>query len=128
MHPEGISFEFSHFLCQFHESDIDSEYRIKDDQVQCVCKFTYSESIHVEFVVAEVVLGQVFSEYVGFTCQSSFHQFLHNHPHLSSGAGTTSSSGRSIQSLTAKIKKKKIHILAQNNQRKRQNCPLWRTS
>jgi hypothetical protein len=29
-----------------------------------------------------------FSEYFGFPCQSSFHQFLHNHDHLSSGAGT----------------------------------------
>jgi hypothetical protein len=33
-----------------------------------------------------VALGQVFSEYFGFPCQSSFHQLLHNH-HLSSGAG-----------------------------------------
>jgi hypothetical protein len=33
-------------------------------------------------------LGQVFSEYFGFPCQSPFHQLLHNHPHLSSGAGT----------------------------------------
>jgi hypothetical protein len=34
-------------------------------------------------------LGQVFfSKYYGFPCQSSFHQFLHNHPHLSSVAGT----------------------------------------
>jgi hypothetical protein len=32
--------------------------------------------------------GQVISEYVGFPCQSSFHQLLHNHRHLSSGAGT----------------------------------------
>jgi hypothetical protein len=35
-----------------------------------------------------VALGQVFSEYFGFPCQSSFHQLLPNHPHLSSGAGT----------------------------------------
>jgi hypothetical protein len=28
------------------------------------------------------------SEYFGFPCQSSFHQLLHNHPHLSSGACT----------------------------------------
>jgi hypothetical protein len=35
-----------------------------------------------------VELGQVFSEYFGFPCQSSLHQLLHNHPHLSSGAGT----------------------------------------
>jgi hypothetical protein len=36
----------------------------------------------------KVALGQVFSEYFGFPCQSSFHPFLHNHNHLSSGAGT----------------------------------------
>jgi hypothetical protein len=34
-----------------------------------------------------VALGQVFYEYFGFPCQSSFHQLLHNH-HRSSGAGT----------------------------------------
>jgi hypothetical protein len=45
-------------------------------------------SSHVGFVVDKVALGQVFSEYFGFPCQSSFHQFIHNHPHLSSGAGT----------------------------------------
>jgi hypothetical protein len=32
--------------------------------------------------------GAVLSEYFGFPCQSSFHQLLHNHHHLSSGAGT----------------------------------------
>jgi hypothetical protein len=42
----------------------------------------------VWFVVDKVTLGQVFSEYFGFPCQSSFHQLLHNHPHLSSVAGT----------------------------------------
>jgi hypothetical protein len=42
----------------------------------------------VGFVVDKVALGQVFSEHFGFPCQFSFHQFLHNHPHLSSGAGT----------------------------------------
>jgi hypothetical protein len=36
----------------------------------------------------KVTLGRVFSEYFGFPYQSSFHQLLHNHPHLSSGAGT----------------------------------------
>jgi hypothetical protein len=39
------------------------------------------------FVVDKVALGQFFFEY-GFPCQSSFHKFLHNHHHLSSGAGT----------------------------------------
>jgi hypothetical protein len=43
---------------------------------------------HVGFGVDKVALGQVFSEYFGFPCQSLFHQFLHNHHHLSSGAGT----------------------------------------
>jgi hypothetical protein len=43
---------------------------------------------HVGFVVGKVALGQVFSEYFGFLRQSSFHQFLHNHHHLSSGACT----------------------------------------
>jgi hypothetical protein len=42
---------------------------------------------HVGFVVDKVALGQDFSEYFGFPCQSSFHLLLHNH-HLSSGAGT----------------------------------------
>jgi hypothetical protein len=30
----------------------------------------------------KAALGQVFSEYFGFPCQSSFHQFLHHHNHL----------------------------------------------
>jgi hypothetical protein len=42
---------------------------------------------HVEFVVDEVALGQVFSEYISFPCQFSFHRLLHIH-HLSSRAGT----------------------------------------
>jgi hypothetical protein len=33
------------------------------------------------FVVDKVALGQVFSEYFGFLCQSSFHQILHHHHH-----------------------------------------------
>jgi hypothetical protein len=41
-----------------------------------------------DFVVDRVALGQVFSEYFGFPCQSSFHQLLQNHHHLSSGACT----------------------------------------
>jgi hypothetical protein len=45
-------------------------------------------STHVGFVVDKVALGQVLSEYLGFPCQSSFHQILHNHHYLSSGAGT----------------------------------------
>jgi hypothetical protein len=45
-------------------------------------------SSHVGFVVDKVAMAQVFSEYFGFPYQSLFHQFLHNHPHLSSGVGT----------------------------------------
>jgi hypothetical protein len=41
-----------------------------------------------DFVVDKVALGQVFLEYFGFPCQSSFNQLLHNHPHLSSGVCT----------------------------------------
>jgi hypothetical protein len=44
-------------------------------------------SSHVEFVVAKVTLGQVFSEYFGCPCQFAFHRLLHTH-HLSSGTGT----------------------------------------
>jgi hypothetical protein len=40
----------------------------------------------VGFVVDRVALGQVFSEYLGFGCQFSFHQLLHTN--RSSGAGT----------------------------------------
>jgi hypothetical protein len=43
---------------------------------------------HVGFVVDKLALGDVFSEYFGFLCQNLFHQLLHNHHHLSSGAGT----------------------------------------
>jgi hypothetical protein len=36
---------------------------------------------HMGFVVDKVAVGQVFSEYFGFPCQSSFHQILHHHNH-----------------------------------------------
>jgi hypothetical protein len=38
-------------------------------------------SDHVGFVVDKVTLGQVFSEYFGFPCQSSIYQILHPHNH-----------------------------------------------
>jgi hypothetical protein len=46
-----------------------------------------ARSSHVGFVVNEVAVGQVYSEYLGFSCQFSFHRLLHTH-HLSSRAGT----------------------------------------
>jgi hypothetical protein len=36
----------------------------------------------VGFVVDKVALAQVFSEYFGFPCRSSFHQILHHHNHM----------------------------------------------
>jgi hypothetical protein len=54
-----------------------------------------SQSGHVGFVADKVALGQVFSEYFGFSCQFLFHRLLHihhhhyhHHHHLSSEAGT----------------------------------------
>jgi hypothetical protein len=38
-----------------------------------------ARSGHVRFVVDTMALGQVFSEYFGSPCQSSFHQILHPH-------------------------------------------------
>jgi hypothetical protein len=41
----------------------------------------FASGQHLVFVVDKAALGQVFSEYFGFTYQSSFHQFLHRHNH-----------------------------------------------
>jgi hypothetical protein len=40
------------------------------------------------FVVDEAALGQAFSEYYGFSCQS-FHRLLYTHHHPSSSAAGT---------------------------------------
>jgi hypothetical protein len=69
----------------------------------------------VGFVVDKVALGQVFSAYFGFPCQSSFHQLLNNRPHLSSGAGTIGQKwpkykGLSPTPLAIKKKDKTDHI------------------
>jgi hypothetical protein len=40
----------------------------------------FASGQHVGFVVDIAALGQVFSEYFGFPCQS-FHRFLHYHNH-----------------------------------------------
>jgi hypothetical protein len=55
-------------------------------------------SVHVGFVVDKVALGQVFSKYFGFPCQFAFHRLLHNHHHLSPGAGTIGRSTKWTQS------------------------------
>jgi hypothetical protein len=60
-----------------------------------------------------MALGQVFSKYFGFPCQSSFHQFPHNHPHLSSGAGTIGQLVTAVPSGLSQItnnKQNKKHI------------------
>jgi hypothetical protein len=48
----------------------------------------------VGFVVDKAALGQVFSEYFGFPCQS-FHQFLHHHDHP--GLAQQAIGGRSVE-------------------------------
>jgi hypothetical protein len=66
---------------------------------------------YVGFVVDKVALGQVFSEYIGFPCQSSFHQLLHNHHHqLSSGAGTISQQWPTYQVDSVSPHPKKLYI------------------
>jgi hypothetical protein len=40
-----------------------------------------AQSGNAGFVVEKMTLGQVFSEYFGFPCQSSFHQILYSHNH-----------------------------------------------
>jgi hypothetical protein len=62
----------------------------------------------VGFVVDKVALGQVFSKYLGFPCQFSFHGLFQTH-HLSSGTGTI---GQlvvmyQVDSVSLHIKKKK---------------------
>jgi hypothetical protein len=42
----------------------------------------------VEFVVDKVALRKVFSKYLGFPCQFSFHRLLHTDHHLSSWSDT----------------------------------------
>jgi hypothetical protein len=69
----------------------------------------------VGFVVDEVALEQVFSEYFGFPRQFSFHRLLHNHHHLSSGAGTIDQTGVAVPnglSLTPHLKKVSQKLLA----------------
>jgi hypothetical protein len=81
---QPLSFPHKLFLCLFHY-DGDSRYLwflLRRAGFKPV-------SGHVGFVVDKLALGQVFSEYFGFPCQSLFHQLLYNHPHLSSGACTT---------------------------------------
>jgi hypothetical protein len=61
-------------------------------------------------MVDKVVLGQAFSEYFGFPCQSSFHQFLHNHHHLSSRAVTIGQYMAAVPEVPPhKLKKKKVY-------------------
>jgi hypothetical protein len=70
----------------------------------------------VGFVVEEVTLAQVFSEYFGFTCQFSLDRLLHIH-HLSSGAGTIGQTVADVPSrlsLTPPEKTKKKNTIFTN--------------
>jgi hypothetical protein len=65
----------------------------------------------VGFVVDKAALGQVFSEYFGFPCQS-FHRFLHyhNHPGLTQWAIKWPQCRVDLDSTpTMQIKKKKMN-------------------
>jgi hypothetical protein len=73
----------------------------------------------VGFVVDKVALGQVFSEYFGFPCQSSFHELLHNHPHLSSGAGTIGQKWPQYKGLSP------TPLAIKNNNKKNGYCVLF---
>jgi hypothetical protein len=55
----------------------------------------------VGFVVDNAALGQFFSEYFGFPCQS-FHRLLYTHHHLTSGAGAIANNAISRFSNTKK--------------------------
>jgi hypothetical protein len=50
----------------------------------------------VGFVVDKVALGQVFSEYFGFPCQSSFHRII-LHPHNHRGRHNRTVNGRGAE-------------------------------
>jgi hypothetical protein len=77
----------------------------------------------VGFVVDKVALGRVFSDYFGFPCQSSFHQLLHNHPHLSSGADTMGQKWSQYKGLspTPLAIKRRYHIYKINRDRLHMN-------
>jgi hypothetical protein len=68
----------------------------------------------VGFVVDKVALGHVFSEYLGFPCQFSFHRLPHTHHHLPSRTGTigqiVANVVDSVSHQTKKLKKKKKRI------------------
>jgi hypothetical protein len=66
----------------------------------------------VGFVVYKVALGQVFSEYFGYPCQTSFHQLLHYHHPLSSGAGTT---GQAVAAVPSGLSLTPLKIIINNN-------------
>jgi hypothetical protein len=63
------------------------------------------------FVVDKAALGQVFSEYFIFSCQS-FHRLFHTHYHLSSVAGTVGQIVADSTPMNLK-KRSKLRILVQ---------------
>jgi hypothetical protein len=65
---------------------------------------------HVGFVVDEVALGQVFSEYFGFPYKFSYHRLLHIHHHLPSGASTVDQLVPEVSHHPKKLKKKLLDL------------------
>jgi hypothetical protein len=77
----------------------------------------------------KVALGQVFSDNLGFPCQSTFHLLLHNHLHYHPRLAQWSRSGRSANSLTNQIKKAlfvvagiRTEIWTQNRRNRKREC------
>jgi hypothetical protein len=65
----------------------------------------------VGFVVDKAELGQLFTEYFGFSYQS-FHRLLHTHHHPSSRAGTIGRIVADVPPQPKKQKKKKWSVTA----------------
>jgi hypothetical protein len=89
-YPMGSRDSFPGVKRPGHEADYSLPYSA---EIFPLCWLGFEPRTHlVGFVVDKVALGQVFSEYLGFPCQLSFHWLLHtpspHHHHLWFGAGT----------------------------------------
>jgi hypothetical protein len=61
------------------QTSLDKDNGEEQNIAQAVSRWLHTAAARVRVVVDKVALGQVFSEYFGFPCQSSFHQLLHTH-------------------------------------------------
>jgi hypothetical protein len=77
LHSKRITTHFLQFVKQLHITN----GRATAPAVSSWLPTAAARVRFLGFVVDKVALGQVFSKYFGFPCQSSFHQFLHHHNH-----------------------------------------------